>query len=71
MCKALLSTFSFLAVALSAYAAILTDGSSSLATRATTVGSVSFTARWPGPVRVVSEVVSVNTRPHGLLFVIR
>ncbi len=71
MRKTLLFTFMFLAVALSAGAAILTDGSSSLATRATTVGSVSFTARWIGPARVVSEVVSVNTRPRGMLFVIR
>lgn len=71
MRKTLLFTFAFLAAALSASAAILPDGSSSLATCAATVGSVSFTARWPGPVRVVSEIVPVNTRPRGMLFVIR
>lgn len=71
MRQTLLSTFASFAVALAAGAAILHDGSSSLATRATTVGSVSFTATWPGPVRVTSEVVPVNTRPRGMLFVIR
>ena len=71
MRQTLLSTFASLAVALEAGAAILHDGSSSLATRAMTVGSVSFTAAWLGPVRVTSEVVPVNTRPRGMLFVIR
>ena len=71
MRQTLLFTFASLAVALEAGAAILHDGSSSLATRAMTVGSVSFTAAWLGPVRVTSEVVPVNTRPRGMLFVIR
>lgn len=72
MNRAVIFAFGTFAACSSVRAAIDADGSSTLATRAVTAGSVSFKATSADAVRVVvSGAVSIDTRPHGGMFLIR
>lgn len=72
MNRVMVFAFGVFAACSSVRAAIDAGGSSTLATRVATAGSVSFTATSADAVRVVvSGAVPIDTRPRGGMFLVR